>query len=68
MNQLIILPPVFTNFGDIILFDSYIPHKSTNNISDSPRKSLYLTFNPSDEGDNREYYYDLKKRIMILLN
>ena len=56
------LPPVFTNFGDIILFDSYIPHKSTNNISDSPRKSLYLTFNPSDEGNNREYYYDLKKK------
>ena len=37
---------VFTNFGDIILFDSYIPHKSIYNISDSPRKSLYLTFNP----------------------
>ena len=54
-------PPIYTNFGDIILFNSYIPHKSSVNLSEEPRKSLYLTFNKSDEGNLRDTYYNLKK-------
>ena len=53
-------PPIKANFGDIILFNSYIPHKSTQNISTSPRKSLYLTFNDSNEGNLRDTYYNIK--------
>lgn len=30
-----------TNFGDIVLFNSYIHHKSCPNKSNNPRKSLY---------------------------
>ena len=29
-----------TNFGDIVLFNSYIPHRSGSNKMDKPRKSF----------------------------
>ncbi len=54
--------PINTNFGDIILFNSYIPHKSSQNLSNEPRKSLYLTFNKSSEGNLRDDYYNIKKK------
>ena len=57
--------PIKTNFGDIILFDSYIPHKISQNILDTPRKSLYLTFNNSNEGNLRNTYYDIKKKNIL---
>jgi len=52
--------PVPTQFGDVVLFDSYVPHLSPKNVSDRPRTSLYATFNDASEGDIREEYYRLK--------
>lgn len=46
-----------TNFGDIVLFNSYIPHRSGSNKMDKPRKSLYLTYNNAEEGYLRDEYY-----------
>ena len=51
-------------FGDIVLFNSYIPHKSNPNLTNSPRKSLYITYNDAKEGDLREKYYLNKKKNM----
>ena len=53
-----------TNFGDIVLFNSYVPHKSGPNKLHFPRKSLYLTYNNSNEGNLREEYYNTKRKIM----
>lgn len=54
--------PISANFGDIILFNSFTPHKSPVNTSSLSRKSLYLTFNNSKEGFKRNEYYDIKKK------
>lgn len=56
--------PVPTSFGDLVLFNSYVPHKSGANTSDAPRKALYLTYNDAAEGDLREAYYTEKRRTM----
>ena len=50
------------NFGDILLFNSYIPHQSGINKTLYPRKSLYITYNDSIEGNLREMYYKNKKK------
>ena len=49
-----------TNFGDIVLFNSYIPHRSGPNKMNEPRKALYLTYNNSEEGYLRDEYYKQK--------
>ncbi|MFS0825678.1 phytanoyl-CoA dioxygenase family protein [Pseudomonas phoenicis] len=36
--------PITTEPGDIILFDSYVPHRSARNISTAGRRMLYFTF------------------------
>jgi len=46
-----------TDAGDLLFFDSYTPHFSSPNLSDKPRKSLYLTYNESKYGEFRELYY-----------
>ncbi|AOJ67778.1 MULTISPECIES: phytanoyl-CoA dioxygenase family protein [Burkholderia] len=47
--------------GDVILFDSYVPHRSDANRSDSMRRMLFFTFNPASEGDLYELYYREKR-------
>ena len=56
--------PINTNFGDIILFDSYIPHRSYINKSINPRTALYVTYNSIDEGYLRDEYYNMKKKTL----
>ena len=43
--------------GTVIFFDSYVPHGSPANTSNSNRRNIYLTFNRSSEGDMRARYY-----------
>lgn len=43
--------------GDVIFFDSYVPHGSPSNNSDKARRNLFLTFNRRSDGDMREEYY-----------
>ena len=50
-----------TNFGDIVLFNSYVPHRSNINYTINPRKSLYITYNNITEGNLRNDYYKNKK-------
>jgi predicted HD phosphohydrolase/ectoine hydroxylase-related dioxygenase (phytanoyl-CoA dioxygenase family) len=55
---------VLTKPGDIVLFDSYLPHRSDNNMSDTWRRLAYLTFNPASEGDLHAQYYETKINMM----
>lgn len=43
--------------GDVIFFDSYVPHGSPANTSDKSRRNLFLTFNKRSDGDKRSEYY-----------
>lgn len=46
--------------GDVIFFDSYVPHGSPPNTSPRPRRNVYVTFNRRSAGDVRRRYYDDK--------
>ena len=43
--------------GDVLVFDSYVPHRSDTNTTDVARRALYLTYNRASAGDHRERYY-----------
>ena len=43
--------------GDVIFFDSYVPHGSPPNESTRARRNIYLTFNKVSDGDLRARYY-----------
>lgn len=51
-----------TQPGDVVLFDSYVPHRSGPNRSAGPRRALYVTYNRASEGDRRAEYFALKRR------
>ncbi len=54
------LQPVPTGPGDVIFFDSFVPHASKPNFTGQPRRILYLTYNLASYGDRRQVYYDEK--------
>jgi len=47
--------------GDAVFFDSFVPHRSAANLTDSPRRVLYYTYNRASEGDSLERYYADKR-------
>jgi len=51
------LQPVPTEPGDVIFFDSFVPHASKPNLTDAPRRVLYLTYNLARDGDQRQRYF-----------
>ena len=51
----------YANVKDVVLFDSFVPHRSGKNISNGSRRVICLTFNLADEGDYYESYF-VKKR------
>jgi ectoine hydroxylase-related dioxygenase (phytanoyl-CoA dioxygenase family) len=53
--------PVPTSPGDVLFFDSYVPHASKPNLSGNRRRILYLTFNRASDGDHRSRYYAEKR-------
>ncbi len=54
--------PVETKPGDLLLFDSYVPHRSAPNDSAVARRALYATYARASDGDHREAYFDEKRR------
>ncbi|KAJ2802208.1 hypothetical protein H4R20_003368 [Coemansia guatemalensis] len=60
--------PVECNSGDILIFGSYLAHKSDENTSNVSRANLYMTYNPLSEGDRREEYYADKRKKFPPLN
>jgi ectoine hydroxylase-related dioxygenase (phytanoyl-CoA dioxygenase family) len=56
------LEPVPTEPGDAIFFDSFVPHASGPNRTDTPRRILYVTFALAAHGDHRARYFADKRR------
>ncbi len=56
------LTPLSARAGDVVFFDSYVPHGSQPNLSAGPRRVLYVTYNRAREGDHRERYFAEKRR------
>ena len=54
--------PYPTKPGDAVLFDSFVPHRSGSNLTDAPRRVLYVTYNRLSEGDHRLRYYADKRK------
>ena len=48
--------------GDTAFFDCFVPHQSKPNLTDQPRRNLYLTFNRAADGDHREKYFADKRK------
>jgi hypothetical protein len=51
------LTPIETSPGDVIFFDSYVPHASGPNLTQTARRILYLTYNLASAGDHRAQYF-----------
>jgi 2-aminoethylphosphonate dioxygenase len=41
----------------VIFFDSFVPHASKPNLTQAPRRVLYLTYNLARDGDCRARYF-----------
>lgn len=54
--------PYPTAPGDAVFFDSFVPHRSGPNLSDEPRRVLYVTYNRLADGDHRARYYADKRK------
>jgi len=50
-----------TKSGDVVFFDSYVPHRSDINRTQKPRRVLYATYGKASEGDYRLQYYADKR-------
>jgi ectoine hydroxylase-related dioxygenase (phytanoyl-CoA dioxygenase family) len=48
--------------GDAVFFDSFAPHRSGPNLTDKPRRVLYVTYNKLSDGDHRRQYYIDKRK------
>jgi 2-aminoethylphosphonate dioxygenase len=55
------LRPEPTQPGDAMFFDSYVPHASSPNLTQSTRRVLYLTYNRAVDGNQRARYYADKR-------
>ncbi len=47
--------------GDVVLFDSYVPHYSEKNDSDKTRRAMFFTFNAAADGSFYQDYYAMKR-------
>ena len=56
------MKPIETKAGDIIIFNSYVPHGSEANRSDKRRCNIYLTYNKISDGDHRLNYFFEKRK------
>jgi hypothetical protein len=50
-----------TEPGDVLFFDSYVPHRSAENNTNTSRRVLYVTYAKEAEGDWRDRYYQDKR-------
>lgn len=55
------LMPVPTRPGDVVFFDSFVPHASAPNLTSNQRRVLYVTYNRASDGDHRVSYYADKR-------
>lgn len=53
--------PVETAPADLVVFDSFAPHRSAPNLSAASRRAMFLTFSAAREGDWYARYYADKR-------
>ncbi|MES1166859.1 MAG: phytanoyl-CoA dioxygenase family protein [Pseudomonadota bacterium] len=46
-----------TEPGDVVFFDCFVPHRSAPNLTERPRRNLYLSYNRRSAGVHREKYF-----------
>ncbi|KIW03580.1 uncharacterized protein PV09_05335 [Verruconis gallopava] len=49
--------------GQLLIFGSYLAHRSGVNASSGSRKAIYATYNCAKEGDLRKAYYEDRARL-----
>ncbi|RAL01773.1 phytanoyl-CoA dioxygenase family protein [Aspergillus ibericus CBS 121593] len=49
--------------GDILIFSSYLAHKSGANTSSKDRRAIYATYNRKAEGDLHDQYYEDRRKL-----
>jgi hypothetical protein len=49
--------PVETAPGDVVVFDSFVAHRSAPNRTQTARRVLYATYNPRSDGDQYARYF-----------
>jgi ectoine hydroxylase-related dioxygenase (phytanoyl-CoA dioxygenase family) len=54
--------PVETQCSDLVLFDSFVPHRSGANASTLPRRAMFVTLTRAAEGRHYDAYYSEKRR------
>ena len=54
--------PCPTEPGDVIYFDSYVPHKSASNTTGLPRRAYFSTYNRLSEGSHIDAYFSEKRK------
>ncbi|RLL98250.1 hypothetical protein CFD26_107145 [Aspergillus turcosus] len=52
-----------TTIGDVLIFGSYLAHRSGANGSTKDRRAIYATFNRKAEGDLHDQYYEDRKKL-----
>ncbi len=53
--------PVLAKPGDVVLFNSYVPHYSESNESNTSRRAMFITHNRFIDGDFRGAYFYTKR-------
>ena len=53
---------ITTTTRDLLIFDSYAPHRSDKNITDESRRIFYFTFNYNKDGDHYKSYLVRKRK------
>ncbi|BCS17215.1 phytanoyl-CoA dioxygenase family protein [Aspergillus puulaauensis] len=51
------------NPGDILVFGSYLAHRSGANLSSKDRRAVYATYNRQAEGDLHDQYYEDRRKL-----
>ena len=54
--------PVEVSASDLVVFDSFVPHRSASNRTHASRRAMFLTYAPQREGNWYERYYADKRR------
>ena len=51
------------DLGQLLVFGSYLAHRSGANNSNSDRKAIYATYNCKSEGDLHDAYYEDRAKL-----
>lgn len=49
--------------GTIVVFNAWVPHRSSVNRSPFPRRAVFLTYNLEEEGDFHDQYYTAMAKL-----